>query len=354
MKVRRILLFVVLLISGAALAWREGWLSPEDEDGYVPPMPADGIGQVGAFSDPILDEKMDYVRETREMVRQADFDGLEARVAETLKGKLKFANGDWKLESYYHALSECSDGPTGEWLPLQKYLYAWLEARPKSITPHIALACFYTKYAWDARGSGFADQVTEEGWELFRDRLIKADTILKKALALGPVRDPHFWSASQTVALGMEKEDSEHDEILRRGLEVEPEYTDLYTSHAYHLLPRWGGKPGELEAFAEKAATLPGANGDEIYARIAIQSDRFFDHLFQDSNFKWPRVKTGLEALRKRYPKSVNLLSSYAILSTRGNDRETAKRLFDELGNRLDKRTWGKQDRYLYYRNYVK
>jgi hypothetical protein len=39
-------------------------------------------------------------------------------------------------------------------------------------------AAFYVQYAWQARGHGAADQVTEEGWKLFHER----NTLAQKAL----------------------------------------------------------------------------------------------------------------------------------------------------------------------------
>src|SRR5205814_10318239 len=47
----------------------------------------------------------------------------------------------------------------------------WIAQFPTSITARVAYADFFTDYAWHARGTGFADKVTKEGWQRFRERI---------------------------------------------------------------------------------------------------------------------------------------------------------------------------------------
>jgi hypothetical protein len=67
----------------------------------------------------------------------------------------------------------------------------WTAAYPDSPTPRISLAYLYLNYAWLARGSGFANSVSESQWSLFKSRNAQAKAILLEAGALKE-KDP-FW-----------------------------------------------------------------------------------------------------------------------------------------------------------------
>jgi hypothetical protein len=48
----------------------------------------------------------------------------------------------------------------------------------------VALALAYLDYASDARGTGYANTVSETGWKLFSERTAEARRILKEASKL--------------------------------------------------------------------------------------------------------------------------------------------------------------------------
>ena len=358
MKIRFILLLVFLIGALGLLGWRQGWFDAQKSGSASGTNVAENpvltgvVGQVGEFQDPVLEEIAAFEKETLAMLGKADYDALEKRAEMALKEQQLFRNGDWKLDHFYDALGSGLRKEAKDWAAREKALEAWLVAKPASVTAHIARADFYTSYGWDARGFGYADTVTNEGWRLLRERLTQADTILKQVESPAP-RDPHYWRVYQTVALGLDWAPAEHDRIFERGVAVNPGYFPLYFGQANHLLQRWGGQPGEFEKFVMDATKIPGGPGVEVYARLAWKFDNYHEHLFRDTGLQWAVAKEGFEALRKRYPEAVDILSHYAILSTRGNDPATARRLFLELGNRLDVRTWSKQDKYLYYRRYA-
>src|SRR5256885_14723409 len=74
-------------------------------------------------------------------------------------------------------------------------------SKPRSITAHVAHADFLTDYAWHARGSGFANTVTKEGWRLFSERLAKAQQLLDESVDFEP-KCPMWWLARMTLARG--------------------------------------------------------------------------------------------------------------------------------------------------------
>src|SRR6185503_2616393 len=60
---------------------------------------------------------------------------------------------------------------------------------------------FHIDEAWNSRGSGYSDSVTEKGWKGFTDHLNTAAEALEIAWKLGPT-NPHIAVEMLTVELG--------------------------------------------------------------------------------------------------------------------------------------------------------
>lgn len=303
-------------------------------------------GTVGEFVDPVLEEVERFKGQIAALQGDRKFAELDALAQQALEGKQRFANGGWKLFAFYSEVGYCHRENPKMAENQRKFLEDWVAARPQSLTARIAQAEFYTDYAWMARGGGWANQVTEEGWKLFGERLTKAANILKDARSLG-VKDPHYWRVYQTIALGIGESKPLMEEIYKQGIALEPQYWSLYLGRATSLLPRWYGEPGELEAFAEAATKVPGGLGPEAYARIVMEMDSYYRLLFSETKLQWPKAKEGFEAMLKNYPQAEPwVLSFYAQLANRSGDTPTKLALLEKLGNRLDKRVWETQERY--------
>jgi len=57
-------------------------------------------------------------------------------------------------------------------------LKKWITAYPDSTTARLSLAHLYLNYASVARGSGFADTVSDSQWKLFFSRAAQAEVLL--------------------------------------------------------------------------------------------------------------------------------------------------------------------------------
>jgi hypothetical protein len=75
----------------------------------------------------------------------------------------------------------------------------WIAAYPDSTTLRISLAYLYLNYSWLARGSDFANSVSESQWSLFKSRNAQAKAILFEAGTLKE-KDPFWYEATQLVA----------------------------------------------------------------------------------------------------------------------------------------------------------
>src|SRR5262249_32127672 len=91
---------------------------------------------------------------------------------------------------------------------------------------------FYTDYAWDARGSGFAEEVTDEGRRLLKERLRAAEAALTKAWQLDP-STARVAAAMITVAMGLGFPRADMETWFRRAMQAD---ADCYPACAAKLL----------------------------------------------------------------------------------------------------------------------
>ncbi len=131
-----------------------------------------------------------------------DYPQLEKTADDLRKTKARFPEGVWKLPSFYDGLDPQAHGANPpDWKGWFAKLDAWKAAFPDSPTQPVARAEALVNYGWEARGSGYANTVTSEGWKLLAERLAQARGVLEEAEKL-PVRDPHWYCIMQAVAIG--------------------------------------------------------------------------------------------------------------------------------------------------------
>jgi hypothetical protein len=112
---------------------------------------------------------------------------------------------------------------------------------------------FNVEDAWCARGTGTASTVTDEGWQLFRDRLATASKILTDVYAAHPDQSgtPRVM---MTVILGQEQPRDQMELWFQRGLKLNPDTFPLYMAKRWYLLPRWYGSDEDVWNFGLECA----------------------------------------------------------------------------------------------------
>ena len=354
---RLLFLLGALAVCGVLLLWKLDMLPSLTAEAAKPAMhitleEAEAAKALKPSTDPIEVEIAGFRQETHALFTSRNFGELEKRAAALRASKATFRNGSWKLTQYYTAL-ECRDTePEGTWTLFEKLHRDWVAAYPQSVTPRVALAQFLTNYAWKARGSGWAKDVTENGWKLFGERLEAARQILLEARAF-PEKDPYWWRVGMTVALGQNWPKKDFDQITDEAVKFEPKFWGYYLARAHSLLPKWQGQPGEWEAYADRAAALPEGPGPEIYARIVIYLRGSYDNIYHESKASWPKTREGLKILRQKYPDSLEILSQTALLAATAEDREAAQAAFKELGETYLPDVWRRPERYVHARHWA-
>lgn len=165
-----------------------------------------------------------YVESRRAMLYSENFATLDSEADDLLASKARFPGGAWKLRGFFAAVggpiggydvlidrSSSTDDGNGvsadpksasesAWLRHLSVLRRWQSARPQSSTAVLALARAFTNYAWLARGTGYADTVTDEHAKVFHERVGEAKRLLSQ---YGPIvsRNPEFCCLMITIAM---------------------------------------------------------------------------------------------------------------------------------------------------------
>ncbi|MGO9494361.1 MAG: hypothetical protein ACLPZY_18875 [Terracidiphilus sp.] len=282
----------------------------------------------------------------RQLFDSSNWAELDAVANQLRSQRLRFLGGAWQLSAFYNTV-----GPAGPqtatdaaWEAQIARLQAWGREEPASVTPRIALARAYIAFAWKARGNGFANTVTSEGWQQFSERIALARTTLEQAQKLNN-GDPEWFRAMQTVALAQGWPRQQVDALVEAALSNEPGYYPSVAAEANYLLPKWYGKPGETEEFAARVADrIGGPDGDAAYFMIA--SGINCCRRTQAPAMVWARVKQGYLALEQLYGTNHWEKHAFAFLALRAGDTETAQAAFAKIGNDWDANVWGGKPRF--------
>jgi len=232
----------------------------------------------------------------------------------------------------------------------------WIEEKPDSVTAHIVKAKLISRSGWRARGKGYAHTVTDDGWRVFKSEHLKAWKVLAAAEALSD-EDPELYATRLAFCRALGKSRRDIDDIFYKGIEISKNYYPLYQQMGQMLLPRWFGKPGELEAFACKAVDMTASEeGESLYAVIAEVPIPYLGEdveLFLEYGFSYDRLKTAFQDLLKRYPHSNYHMNSFCLIASLYKDKKIAKELFEKIGDNWHWDVWDYRRVFDKYRNWA-
>lgn len=105
--------------------------------------------------------------------------------------------------------------------------------------------------AWAARGGGYANTVSESGWQGFNDHLAKARKCLTQAWQLHPEL-PLAPTLMMKVSLG-DSDITEMRQWFDRATTAQLDYAQAWNEMRWGLRPRWYGDSGSMLAFGRAA-----------------------------------------------------------------------------------------------------
>ena len=269
--------------------------------------------------------------------RYADMDTLAQQLQQQ---RSRFAGGAWRLHVFFGTLSS-PGSPTATdaaWQAHIAKLEQWAASSPASPTPRIALAQTFLRFGWKARGHGYSNTVTAEGWELFRSRVLSARSTLEQSAALAE-NSPHWYLEMQSVALDQQWDRAAFDALAERALAHAPGYYYFAVSESNYLLPKWYGKAGDTEQYAAQVADrIGGDEGDAVYFQIAAALNCC--NKTQAPALSWSRVQRGFAAIESLYKSTNHERNVMAYLALRSGDAATAQQLFARIGNDWSASVW--------------
>lgn len=229
-----------------------------------------------------------------------------------------------------------------DWARYLDQIDAWAKSHPDSIYPPLARSIALTGYAWEARGSGYADTVPKNGWKLYEERLGLALQNLKQIDAQPGPKPAAFWVNYLTVCRGLNAPVEHVLQVAETAVAEHPDDAGIYSSVCVYLLPRWHGKPGQWQRWLQKQSTGNPSNGNAMPAKLyAYIIWRVFSYgndvaVFDDKTVSWPKALEGLNALCAEYPDSIYWKSSRAKLAWVARDQDAFLRALDSMGGKFD------------------
>lgn len=228
---------------------------------------------------------------------------------------------------------------------------AWVTARPASATAHLVRGAHAVAWAWEARGTGYADTVDRDAWQVFHGRLDSAEADLARACELDPT-DATPWTvllhSGRGLSVGKE-------ELLRRFGEAVDRLPDAPTAHfslLQGLCAKWVGSNDEMFGFARtRAGSAP--DGSVLHGLIP---DAHVEHWLEASRdkavagyFQEPAVRVELIQHAQRsvlhpswvdQPWGVRTLNLFAATLRLAGERELSQEVAVRIGTRRTEVPW--------------
>ncbi|HEY5296855.1 MAG TPA: hypothetical protein VIK59_02920 [Verrucomicrobiae bacterium] len=300
-------------------------------------------------------QMIDIQKSAAAFLKAKDFDKLDELAAKLRTSKECYANGHWKLADVYAGLVPSDNASDDQWENSIAALQDWVASKPEAITARVSLANVLVNYAWHARGSGYANTVTDKGGNLFSKRLNQAMNVLNEA---GNLKEqcPHYWPVKMRAALGLQMDKDQFNDVFSQAITNASDYELSYLQRAIYLMPRWYGGEGEMESDLEKSADrIGGKDGDMLYAQVvwSIHARSYSPNIFKENHFSWPRVDRGFAVIEKHFPDSLAAKGERAYLAAYAGDAEKTREYLKETQGQADLAIWYYKNEYIRVANWA-
>jgi len=192
---------------------------------------------------------------------------------------------------------------------------------------------YYTDYAWEARGSGYADSVTSKGWTLYTKRLEVAEDALTKAWELNPL-DERIARAMMTVELGQGQGRARMEQWFERAMALNTNYYDACWAKLYYLEPKWYGSHEAMLEFAAECLNSKKWGGRVTYVVVDTHEEiaKTLGPEARKSYWKraevWADIHAAFEKFFRLNPQDSSYHHNYALYACRAE-------AWDELNKQI-------------------
>ncbi len=193
------------------------------------------------------------------------------------------------MQTLDHWIQACSD-----WEGRPEWLDHWVLQRPRSALARLVRGAHSTHWAWQARGSGCADQVGAAKFREFFRRLALAETDLDEAQRLDP--GSALPSAlSIRVLMGQQAKEDHKRATFEHAIALAPTLISAHRLMLNSLCAKWGGSDEAMFAFARQSA--PRSPALQVLIPLAhIEATIFMDKAHDRVNYaNRPQVRVEVE-----------------------------------------------------------
>lgn len=259
----------------------------------------------------------------------------------------RFKDGRFEIFAYQLGMAAWfsgSDdlGDSDAWKQYQSIVEMQQRDYPRSVANTLAASQFWKSWAWNARGTTYASDVSPESWKLYKERLEKSRQILETAKPFASA-NPLWYYQMLNIATEQSWDEKRYGALFKEATKRYPDFVFFYFAYVTYLTPKWGGSAELFEAFVEQTAEATRATeGDGMYARLywSYDGQQVRGNLFDKTPADWTRMKRGFEDLLKRYPDSRWLLNNFASFACRAGDRATFEELVPSIGHVAISAAW--------------
>lgn len=294
--------------------------------------------------------------QVKDLVTKRDFAGLDQLAESYCTDKEVFASGDARLPVFHQMIEnnarellKAKDAAATN-AAYRQFLADWTNARPQSATAWGERISAQLSYAWEARGTGFANTVKEEAFAEFYKRLEPISAWTAEA-EQHELRDPSYYTAAIGAARALGESRDRVDTLVAAGAKLEPYPFRVFTAATSYYLPRWHGEDDDLPKLADRAIELTGQRyGNAIYAEIIWETQRYHGRsTFDDFTFSWDKFQRGYCDLAKQFPNMGLVAERFCKLACYTGRRELAHYLFSQhMGKEVNDDPWRGRSNYSY------
>lgn len=202
---------------------------------------------------------------------------------------------------------------------------------------------YWTSYAWNARGSGLASSVTQDGWILFRERLEKAENILLDSKPYASSL-PLWYEDMIVVQRALNRSPEDMNKTFLEGAKKYRTFHNIYFTMINYFSPKWGGSWETVDNLVNwSVENTKDIDGSSMYARLywVVSGDlQPGTGLFKDTRASWPKMKKGFKDMMIRYPNSKWNLNNFAQFACMAGDKNTFLTLRRQIGTNVLNDAW--------------
>lgn len=170
--------------------------------------------------------------------------------------------------------------------------------------------------AWESRGSGFGNTVSDDQFKRFKEHLTAAEPLLTAAWKANPA-EPLPAVRMISVCMGLGRDRDEMETWFRRAVEADPDNYSTYRTKLSYLLPQWNGSEDELLAYGRQC--LKASRPDNRLADILYEAHHQFNRNRSRAYWRQPAVWADVVAVHKSgiaaFPTDRQLRTRFARLA---------------------------------------